>query len=66
MTWADAGEYKIRVQNRWGISMKSMELRVSDPPTFLELPKKSYQLNRLDALRISVRVDGIPYPKVTS
>lgn len=64
MSWADAGEYKLRVQNRWGVSTKSIELRVSDPPTFLETPKSSYQLNRLDSLRISCRVDGIPYPKV--
>ncbi|XP_067932272.1 obscurin-like isoform X2 [Watersipora subatra] len=65
MSWADAGEYKIRVQNRWGTSHKALQLRVSDPPTFLDVPMKSYQLNRLDSLRVSCSVDGIPFPKVT-
>jgi len=65
MSWADAGEYKIKVQNRWGVSFKCLELKVSDPPTFLETPKKSYQLNRLDSLRVSCRADGIPFPKVS-
>ena len=64
MSWADAGEYKIKVTNRWGSSFRNLELRVSDPPTFLETPHKSYQLNRLDAVRVSCRVDGIPFPKV--
>lgn len=65
MRWSDAGEYTIRVKNKWGASTKSLELRVSDPPTFLETPKPFYQLNRLEALRVSIRVDGIPYPKVS-
>jgi len=64
MTWEDAGDYTIRVQNRYGFATKSLTLQVSDPPTFLQTPKKSYHMNRLDQLRLSVRVDGIPFPKV--